>query len=52
MSLIRRHLLNNARMVKNHLFEIPKLEAIDIDEKEDWFLQRCCERLKEESNYA
>ena len=35
------------------LFEIPKLEAIDIDEKEDWFLANAVAKgLKEETNYA
>lgn len=35
------------------LFEIPKLEAIDIDEKEDWFLANAVAKaLNEESNYV
>ena len=35
------------------LFEIPKLEAIDIDEKEDWFLANVVAKGRtEESNYA
>lgn len=35
------------------LFEIPKLQAIDIDEKEDWFLANAVAKgLNEESNYA
>jgi CMP-N-acetylneuraminic acid synthetase len=35
------------------LFEIPKLEAIDIDEKEDWFLTNVVAKgLGEEENYA
>ena len=44
----------NARIgQKPILFEIPKLEAIDIDEKEDWFLANAVAKgLKEESNYA
>ena len=44
----------NARIgQKPILFEIPKLEAIDIDEKEDWFLANAVAKgLKEEANYA
>lgn len=44
----------NARIgVKPILFEIPKLEAIDIDEKEDWFLANVVAKgLGEETNYA
>lgn len=44
----------NARIgAKPILFEIPKLEAIDIDEKEDWFLANAVAiGLGEESNYA
>ena len=44
----------NARIgQKPMLFEIPKLEAIDIDEKEDWFLANAVAKgLGEESNYA
>lgn len=44
----------NARIgAKPILFEIPKLEAIDIDEKEDWFLANVvAQGLGEESNYA
>ena len=44
----------NARIgVKPILFEIPKLEAIDIDEKEDWFLANAVAKgLGEETNYA
>ena len=44
----------NARIgQKPILFEIPKLEAIDIDEKEDWFLANAVAKgLKERSNYA
>lgn len=35
------------------LFEIPKLEAMDIDEKEDWFLANAVAKgLGVESNYA
>jgi CMP-N-acetylneuraminic acid synthetase len=35
------------------LFEIPKLQAIDIDEKEDWFLANAVAKgLNEDSNYA
>lgn len=35
------------------LFEIPKLEAIDIDEKEDWFLANAVAKgLTEETNYV
>lgn len=35
------------------LFEIPKLEAIDIDEPEDWFLANAVAKgLSEETNYA
>jgi CMP-N-acetylneuraminic acid synthetase len=35
------------------LFEIPKLEAIDIDEKEDWFLASVIAKgLSEEENYV
>lgn len=38
---------------KPMLFEVPKLEAIDIDEKEDWFLANAVAKgLDEESNYA
>lgn len=33
------------------LFEIPKLEAIDIDEKEDWFLANAVAKLKEMEGY-
>jgi len=44
----------NARIgEKPILFEIPKLEALDIDEKEDWFLANAVAKgLGEESNYA
>jgi len=44
----------NARIgQKPILFEIPKLEAIDIDEKEDWFLANAVAKgLGEEANYA
>jgi CMP-N-acetylneuraminic acid synthetase len=44
----------NARIGENPiLFEIPKLEAIDIDEKEDWFLANAlAESLGEETNHA
>ena len=44
----------NARIgAKPILFEIPKLEAIDIDEKEDWFLANVvAQGLGEETNYA
>ena len=44
----------NARIgEKPILFEIPKLEAIDIDEKEDWFLANVVAKgLGEETNYA
>ena len=44
----------NARIgAKPILFEIPKLEAIDIDEKEDWFLANAVAKgLEEETNYA
>ena len=44
----------NARIgEKSILFEIPKLEAIDIDEKEDWFLASVVAKgLGEENNYA
>lgn len=44
----------NARIgEKPMLFEIPKLEAIDIDEQEDWFLANAVANgLKEETNYA
>ena len=44
----------NARIgQKAILFEIPKLEAIDIDEKEDWFLANAVAKgLKEKNNYA
>lgn len=44
----------NARIGKKPiLFEIPKLQAIDIDEKEDWFLAYAVAKgLNEESNYA
>ena len=44
----------NARIgVKPILFEIPKLEAIDIDEKEDWFLANAVAKgLVEETTYA
>ena len=35
------------------LFEIPKLESIDIDEKEDWFLVNVVAQGRmQESNYA
>ena len=35
------------------LFEIPKLQAIDIDEKEDWFLASAVAKgLHDRSNYA
>lgn len=38
---------------KPMLFEVPKLEAIDIDEKEDWFLANAVAKgLDEVSNYA
>jgi CMP-N-acetylneuraminic acid synthetase len=38
---------------KPKLFEVPKLEAIDIDEKEDWFLASVVAKgLGEEENYA
>lgn len=38
---------------KPALFEIPKLEAIDIDEPEDWFLANAVAKgLNKESNYA
>lgn len=44
----------NARIgLKPLLFEIPKLEAIDIDEKEDWFLASAVAHGRyQESNYA
>ena len=44
----------NARIgQKPILFEIPKLEAIDIDEKEDWFLANAVAKgLNEATNYA
>lgn len=44
----------NARIgLKPVLFEIPKLEAIDIDEKEDWFLANVvAQGRNEERNYA
>ena len=44
----------NARIgARPILFEIPKLEAIDIDEKEDWFLANAVAKgLDEENNYA
>ena len=44
----------NARIGRKPiLFEIPKLEAVDIDEKEDWFLANAVAKgLKEETNYA
>lgn len=44
----------NARIgAKPMLFEIPKLESIDIDEKEDWFLANAVAKgLREGSNYA
>lgn len=44
----------NARIgAKPILFEIPKLEAIDIDEKEDWFLANAVAKgLDEDTNYA
>lgn len=44
----------NARIGKKPiLFEIPKLQAIDIDEKEDWFLANAVAKgLNEASNYA
>lgn len=39
--------------LKPLLFEIPKLEAIDIDEKEDWFLASAVAQGRSvESNYA
>ena len=39
--------------LKPVLFEIPKLEAIDIDEKEDWFLANVVAQGRtEENNYA
>lgn len=43
-----------ARIGKNPiLFEIPKLQSIDIDEEEDWFLANAIAKgLSEESNYA
>ena len=38
---------------KPALFEIPKLEAIDIDEKDDWFLANVvAQGRNEEKNYA
>ena len=44
----------NARIgAKPILFEIPKLEAIDIDEKEDWFLANAVAKgLDDEANYV
>ena len=44
----------NARIgLRPSLFEIPKIEAIDIDEKEDWFLANVVAQGRtEESNYA
>lgn len=44
----------NARIGKKPiLFEIPKLQAIDIDEREDWFLANAVAKgLNDESNYA
>lgn len=44
----------NARIgAKPVLFEIPKLESIDIDEKEDWFFANAvAKRLDEETNNA
>ena len=44
----------NARIGKQpYLFEIPKLEAIDIDEKEDWFLASVIAKgIKDRRNYA
>ena len=39
--------------MKPLLFEIPKLEAIDIDEKEDWFFANAVANgLHEKANYA
>jgi len=44
----------NARIgAKPLLFEIPKLEAVDIDEKEDWFLANVIAKgINERANYA
>jgi CMP-N-acetylneuraminic acid synthetase len=39
--------------LKPMLFEVPKLEAIDIDEREDWFLANAVAKgIDEVSNYA
>lgn len=43
---------SGARIGQNPmLFEVPKLEAIDIDEKEDWFLANAVASYQDESSY-
>ena len=42
----------NARIgLRPKLFEIPKLEAIDIDEKEDWFMANAVAEGRNKDEY-